>query len=151
MPEQIERRPLLAALLSAIGLASAASSSRAISPEQAPAEWVAYAETATRAIAGWLSAETPPAPRIRAVLDQGRPTPDQPVPPLVLKVWVGRDGAITRVEFASLSDTQADQDLDGLLIGKRLAPPPRGMRLPMRIALQLEPKRRPACSTGSRP
>lgn len=52
MSERMKRRPILAAFLSAIGLISFSPASRAIPPEQAPPEWVAYAEAATLAING---------------------------------------------------------------------------------------------------
>lgn len=141
-PTKISR--LLAGLLAFAGAPAFAQSSKPVSPQEAPQAWVAYAETATRTIAGWLSVDAPPAPRIRAVLDAARPAPDQPAPPLVLKLWIGRDGTITRAEFPSLSDAQADQDLHALLTSKRLAPPPTGMRLPLRIALQLPAPPAPA-------
>lgn len=66
------------------------------------------------------------------MLDATRPAPDQPTPPLVMKLWIGRDGTLTKVEFPRLPDVEADQDLHELLTGKRLAPPARGMRLPVR-------------------
>lgn len=138
--------PVLAPVLAfaaVLGLVAGPAAGRPISPEQAPAEWVAYARGATQAITAWLNAEAPPAPRVRAVLQAARPAPDQPAPPLVVKVWVGRNGAITRVEFAPLADPQADRDLHALLVGRRLSPPPRRMRQPMRLALKLEPRREP--------
>jgi hypothetical protein len=140
--KRLKRSSLLAGLIALAGfpaLAQPAQSGKAVSPEEAPQAWVAYAESATRAIGAWLSAETPPAPRIRAVIDAGRTAPDQPAPPLVLKLWIGRDGAIERVEFTPLSDAQADQDLHAMLVGRRLAPPPKGMRLPLRIGFELKP------------
>ena len=120
-------------------LATAPVSASPTSPEAAPAEWVAYAEGATHAITAWLNVEQPPAPRVRAVIEATRPGPDQPGPPLVVKIWVGRDGAIIRVEFVSLGDAQADQDLHDLLVQGRLPPPPRRMKLSLRLALQLVP------------
>ena len=137
--KRLKRSGLLAGLFALAGFQALAEPARPITPQEAPREWVAYAEGATRTIGAWLSAETPPAPRIRAVIDSARATPDQPAPPLVLKLWIGRDGAIERVEFTPLSDAQADQDLHALLVGRRLPPPPKGMRLPLRIGLELKP------------
>lgn len=142
MPNASRRLPLFAAAL----LAPPSALAREITPDQAPAAWVAYAQDATRIITAQLNADTPPVPRIRAVLDAMRPAPDQPPPPLVVKIWVGRAGAVTRAEFPPLADAQADQDLHALLQGQRLSPPPRGMRQPMRLGLQLEP--RPADSAA---
>lgn len=121
---------------------------REITADQAPAAWVAYATDATQTIGGWLNAETPPAPRVRAVLEASRPAPDQPTPPLVVKLWIDEQGMITRAEFPPLSDEQADEDLHVLLVGRRLTPPPRRMRLPMRIALQLPPRPAPTPGPG---
>ena len=119
--KRLKRSGLLAGLFALAGFQALAEPARPITPQEAPREWVAYAEGATRTIGAWLSAETPPAP------------------PLVLKLWIGRDGAIERVEFTPLSDAQADQDLHALLVGRRLPPPPKGMRLPLRIGLELKP------------
>jgi hypothetical protein len=141
MPNLTLRR-LVSALAAVLGLGFTPAAAGEISADQAPADWVAYAEGATQAITGWLNDPAPPAPRVRARLQVAQPDPDQPVPPLVVKVWTGHDGAITHVEFASLGDVQADADLRALLIGRRLSPPPKHMRLPMRIALELKPDHR---------
>lgn len=138
-PSRIRRAVSALAALLSVGGSAASTTAAEITPDQAPAAWVAYAEGATKTITGWLSAETPPAPRVRAVLEATRPAPDQPTPPLVVRIWVHRDGAISRVEFPPLADAQADQDLRALLIGHRLEPPPAHMRLPMRLGLQLAP------------
>jgi hypothetical protein len=106
-----------------------------LNPEQAPAAWVAYAQGATQAIAGWLNADTPPAPDLKAALEAVRPMDDPSAPPLVVKIWVDKAGAISRIDFASLGDAEADQGLRSLLLGRPLGSPPKGMRLPMGIAL----------------
>lgn len=118
------------------GLAGA----REISPDQAPAAWVAYAMSVSQTVTAWLNAETPPAPRVRAVLEATRAAPDQPTPPVVLKLWIDGQGNISRADCPSLGDATADADLQTLLVGHRLAPPPRHMLLPIRIALQLPPR-----------
>lgn len=132
-----------------LGLPGGLVEAKAIAPDQAPTDWVAYAVTSMQTITAWLNAETPPAPRVRAVLDATRPAPDQPTPPLVVKLWVDGQGAITRVEFAPLADAEGAADLHALLVGHRLTPPPRGLRLPLRIALQLPPPPKPEAAPGS--
>jgi len=112
---------------------------KAVAPGEAPAAWMAYATTSMSVLTARLNGEAVPAPRVRAVLDATRPAPDQPTPILVVKLWIDGQGAITRTEFASLGDAQADQDLRTLIAGQKLAPPPRDMRQPLRIALQLPP------------
>jgi hypothetical protein len=131
-------RPLLG-ILAGLGLAGTSQAAGVIGPDQAPPAWVAYAEGSTRTVAAWLNAETAPAPRIRAVLDATRPAQDQPTPPLLVKLWVDGQGIITRADIPSLGDAAADQDLQSLLVGHALTAPPKGLRLPMRLALQLPP------------
>jgi hypothetical protein len=128
---------LVATLLALIGIPFGQT---AQAGDQVPAAWITYAQEATLTVISWVNTEDPPAPRIRAVLEETRPAPDQPTPPLVVKIWVGRSGAITRVEFPPLNDAQATQDLQALLTGRKLAVPPKGMRQPMRLGLQLAPR-----------
>jgi hypothetical protein len=138
MPRALIRSALAA--LASLGLfGGPAALAGEISPEQAPAAWVAYAHDATQAITAWLNAEAPPAPRVRAVIDAIRPAPDHPnPPPLVLKVWIARDGAITRIEAPPLGDPKADADLRSLIVGQHLPSPPAHMKLPLRLGLQLK-------------
>jgi len=106
---------------------------KSITPAQAPREWVAYAETMTVTVGGWLNGGEQPAPHLRAALDV-----DQ-VPSLFqLKIWVARDGRIERVETMLPPNSAAEHDLHALLVGRRLPPPPKRMRLPVRLALQLK-------------
>ncbi len=140
---RISVRPVLRLLASLLALLGGPAVSQAVdsmsSGGQAPPAWVAYAQEATRTVIGWLNADESPASGIRAVLEQTRPAPDQPTPPLVVRIWVDPSGAITRVEFPPLSDAQATQDLRALLTSHRLEAPPQGMRQPMRLGLQLAP------------
>jgi hypothetical protein len=109
-----------------------------VSPEQAPRAWVAYAEGATTTVTGWLNGDAQPAPRLRNAIEAARPAPDQPVPPLVVQLWIERDGTLSRIEPAAPSAPQLTQDLRTLLVGRRLPPPPKKMRLPLRLALQVQ-------------
>jgi hypothetical protein len=141
-------RGFAACALVLFGLGSA--DAKSIAPEQAPAAWIAYAEAATQAITGWLNADDPPAPRLRAALDATRPAADRPVPPLKVSLWIAQDGTLTRIEAAPLGSPRADQDLRDLLVGRHLPVPPKRMRQPMRLALQLSPPPERAPETASR-
>jgi hypothetical protein len=108
--------------------------------EKAPAVWIAYAKDATIVITGLLNGNWPPAPRMRQEMIKLRPQSDQPPPPLVLSLWVAPAGAISKVEAQSSGNAQAYADLRTLLLGRSLGAPPKGMLLPMRLAVQLADK-----------
>lgn len=139
-PSILSRVARWAAALAGAGIASTAPvAAQSVSPAQAPAEWVAYAETATSTITGLLEADSEVALRLRTYLDATRPAPDQPTAPLVLKVWVNGDGAVSRIDFAPFAHAEPNDDLRSLIVGQSLPGlPPADMLLPMRIAVQLE-------------
>lgn len=144
MTAKSRRRPFwdrwFAALAGAGLVAAGPAAAQSTSPAAAPAEWVAYAERATAVIGTWLQAEDEAGQRLRAYLDLMRPAPDQPGPPLVLKVWVDPGGAVSRVDFTPFAHPEPNADLRTLVVGRRLAePPPRDMLLPLRLAVQVEP------------
>lgn len=141
-----------AALLGA-GLAAApAAQAQAVDPAAAPAEWVRYAETATAAVTQLLQAESEPATRLRAYLEQTRPAPDQKTPPLILKLWVDGAGRVSKVDFAPFVHPEPNQDLRSLIEGATLAgAPPRDILLPMRIAVELGVPEAPATTDGAAP
>lgn len=122
------------------GLVAPAAAQDAATP---PAAWIAYAEGATREIAAWLAADDPRVEDLRTYFDAMRPGPDQPAPEIVLRLWIGRDGHVTRVEFPPFAQENANTDLRSLIAGRQLAAPPRGMRQPLRIAVQLTPAPNP--------
>jgi hypothetical protein len=110
-----------------------------VSPAEAPADWVAYAESTTLSVTEWLQASSEPATRLRAYLDATRPGPDQASPPLMLKLWIDGKGVVSRVEFPPFAEPEPNADLRDLIIGRRLgAAPPKHMLLPLRIAVQLD-------------
>ncbi len=136
------RRFLSATILSLSFAIPAANAARqkSIAPEKAPAEWIAYAGTVNDLITAWLGAEDEAAVRLRTYLDTTRPAPDQPTPAITLRLWINRIGMIERVEFAPLADAQADTDLHTLLTGRTIGTlPPKGMLLPLRLAIALAP------------
>ena len=109
-----------------------------------------YAETATQSITAWLEEDSEPATAFRAYLHQTRPAEDQPTPPLVLKVWIKPDGRVDRIDFTPLADESANANLRAAIVGRTLgSAPPRGMLLPLRLAIQLEAgEPAPVVSTG---
>ncbi|MGL3823095.1 hypothetical protein [Sphingopyxis sp. R3-92] len=131
-------------LASAIGIgavaASAPASARSISPQEAPAEWLAYASDATTTISKWLEAESESAMRLRAYLNAMRPASDQPTAPLLIKVWINADGTVSRIDHAPFAHAGANADLKALIVGGHLdMPPPEDILLPLRILVQIPP------------
>lgn len=108
--------------------------------QSVPQHWVSYAQMAGNQLEAWLSDPASDAVvRLHGwmqerLLKEGQPLP----PPLVVKVWVASDGKISRTEFASLGQAQADADLRSLMMTQSLSePPPRDMRQPMVLQLSL--------------
>lgn len=130
-------RKSLSIAFALLGAASGApAAARQLSPEAAPREWVTYAEMATRTIDGWLNGEEAPAAAVRAAVAVAWPSRDRPAAPFLLKVWVDKRGSITRIEHVSIG-AEGDAQFETLLVGRQFAPPPRRMRLPMRLALEV--------------
>ncbi|MFC4253993.1 hypothetical protein GRI97_01080 [Altererythrobacter xixiisoli] len=122
---------------------------QSISPEQAPAAWLAYADHVTRAVIGWIEADSEPAVRLRTYLDAMRSDPAQPTAPLLLKIWIDPAGIVSRIEHAPFAHAQANADCHTLLAGRSLdQPPPRGMLLPLRVMVQLPPRQDPEVQQG---
>lgn len=108
--------------------------------QSVPQHWVSYAQMAGNQLEAWLSDPANDAVvRLhewmqQRLLQEGQPLP----PPLIVKVWVAPDGKISRTEFASLGQAQADADLRSLMTTQFLSePPPRDMRQPMVLQLNL--------------
>ena len=137
-----------------VGLGGAAAAQpQSVTPSEAPVAWVRYAESVTQSITIWLEEDSQPATAFRAYLHQTRPAEDQPTPPLVLKVWINPDGRVDRIDFTPFADEPANADLRAAIVGRDLsAAPPRGMLLPLRLAIQLEASQpEPAGGTGEEP
>lgn len=125
------------AALAGLGTASTAPA-QSVSASEAPAAWIAYAETAAATLSAWLEEEGEAPNRLRAYLHQTRPAEDQPTPPLMLKVWIDRDGVVDRLDFTPFAHEAANADLRASVVGRRLsAPPPPDMLLPLRIAVEM--------------
>lgn len=108
--------------------------------QSVPQHWISYAQMAGNQLEAWLSdPANDTVVRLHnwmqeRLLKEGQPLP----PPLVVKVWVAPDGKISRTEFASLGQAQADADLRSLMMTQSLSePPPRDMRQPMVLQLSL--------------
>ena len=117
----------LTGLVSAVagGAEAAQAQPKPVAPEQAPAAWVTYAESASRAVAEWLQEDGADAQAARAALTEE----------VVLKLWVAADGRVERVEVPPLAHAEGDAALRRAILGRALAAPPKGMLLPMRIAV----------------
>lgn len=107
----------------------------AVSAQEAPAHWMAYAASVSAELQQRLQQEQDvPAQRLLAWLQAHPETPA----PLVVSVWIGRDGAISKLDFDSLGDAQADADLRTTLQAAPLpSAPPQDMRQPLRLGLAL--------------
>jgi hypothetical protein len=107
-----------------------------------PQAWIRYGQRAGQQFQTWLEADGDAADRLHRhlearVLNAGA---DAPPPAIVVRAWIGTNGAVTRVEFASLGDTDADATLRQLLTAGPLAePPPPDMLQPLRVRLRLAP------------
>lgn len=137
-------RPGLRAVLAALfGLACAvpaAAQTDRYTPQQAQESWVRYADAVRDGVVTWLGDASPTAIRLRTYLDSVRPAVDQPSPPLEIKFWIDAEGVITRVAFQPFPQPAPNDDVQMLLVGRRLpTPPPADMPLPLRLAVQLEP------------
>lgn len=127
----------VAAAFGFVAPAAAQEPSPRLAPEAAPAAWVAYAETANRAVVIWLQDEA--AAGVRLYLDRTRLAADQPAPPLELRLWIDDEGVVHRVEAASSNPPEVNAELKVAVEGHRLASPPPDMLQPLRLAIQLEP------------
>ena len=129
-----------------IGIAVALAPAEALSAppmqaQQPPQHWISYAQLASNQFAAWLSDPADEAVvRLHGwmqerLLKEGQSLP----PPLVTQVWVASSGQVERLEFASLGNVQADNDLRTLLTTRPLSePPPPDMRQPMVLQLMLD-------------
>ena len=125
-----------------------------VSPEAAPKAWVDYAQTVTGMITEWLRSDSEAAMRLRTYVDGLRPDATASSPPVVLRVWLDSKGVITKVEFPPFAHEEANNDMRSLLVGRAVsANPPRGMLLPLLLAVQLDPAPEPASGpvTGAEP
>ncbi|MDH0172256.1 hypothetical protein N7367_12470 [Stenotrophomonas sp. GD04145] len=132
-----DRRRWWRPLASLIGLL-ALGGAGAVSAEEAPPHWMAYAATAGSELQQRLQQEQNP--KVQRVLAWLQTHPQVPTP-LPVSLWIAADGRISKLEFDSLGDAQADADLRATLQSAPLSSaPPADMRQPLRLGLVLQPK-----------
>ncbi|MCA8320142.1 YbaB/EbfC family DNA-binding protein [Burkholderia cepacia] len=107
-----------------------------------PQAWMRYGQLAGQQFQTWLEADGAAADRLHRYLEARvlNASAAAPPPAIVVRAWIGPNGAVTRVEFASLGDPDADATLRHLLTAGPLAePPPPDMLQPLRVRLRLAP------------
>lgn len=126
------------AWLGLVGLSAAP-----VAAQTVPPHWISYAQLVGQQLQNGLGDSTSEAVvRLHAwmqgrILSQG--APQQPVAPLIVRVWVSATGYVERVDFHSLGDAQADADLRGVLMAQSVgALPPKDMRQPLVLQLALD-------------
>ncbi len=111
-----------------------------------PPAWSAYAAQVALRLQTDLGDDLDAtAVRLHAFLDvqaerggQADKGPEAAVSSVVVRLWFGPGGRVTRVAFASLGDRQADKDLRTVLMGHAIGTaPPRGMPEPLVLRLRL--------------
>lgn len=132
-------RKIAGRLLTALGLAAlptAPAAAQSMVPNRAPEAWVAYAQTVSRSVSGWLEEDSEPSLTARTYMGQVEAEAGAPRP-LELKVWIGSDGRIARIDFPPFAHAEANTALRVALVGRALvAPPPDDMIQPLRIEVQ---------------
>ncbi|AGK49131.1 hypothetical protein BTI_1865 [Burkholderia thailandensis MSMB121] len=114
-----------------------------------PQPWIRYGELAGGQFRARLEAEGEAADRLHRYLAArvANAGADAPMQSIVVRAWMDANGAVTRVEFASLGDPDADATLRQLLTATPLAePPPPDMPQPLRVRLRFAPN--PESQTG---
>jgi hypothetical protein len=100
--------------------------------DSVPVRWVEYASGVTRQLQARLADDhDATAARLHAFLDARDASAS------VLRLWINRQGAISRVTFASLGDAQADRDLRQVVTRGGFGRPPPDMRQPLVLRLRL--------------
>ncbi|KVL27093.1 hypothetical protein [Burkholderia sp. MSMB1835] len=131
--------------LGAIVVASALAAGAAPAVAQTadvPQAWLRYGQLAGQQFQTWLEADGDAADRLHRYLETRvlNARADAPPPAIVVRAWIGANGVVTRVEFASLGDPDADATLRQLLTAGPLSePPPPDMLQPLRVRLRLAP------------
>lgn len=132
-------RKVAGRLLAALGLAAlpaVPAAAQSMPSIQAPEAWVAYAETVSRSVSTWLEEEGEPSLTARTYMGQVDAEAGAPRP-LELKVWIGSDGRIARIDFPPFADAEANTALRAALVGRGLpTPPPADMIQPLRIEVR---------------
>lgn len=108
---------------------------------KAPLHWLKFAELVKLRFEEWMSADDVVAARFRSYVRDHQSEDDGPPPRLEVRAWLNPDGSVAKVNFSSLKNARADQDLRTILergnVGK--APPPE-MLQPLRLRFALDIK-----------
>src|ERR1700722_13615790 len=80
-----------------------------------PQPWISYAQLAGRQLQASLEGDDDAANQLHQFLEDRilNAKGNKPPPALVVRAWIGPNGAVTRVEFDSLGDPKADALLRG--------------------------------------
>lgn len=112
------------------------------SANSVPTPWKRYAQLVEYDIQDRLGSDDPAAYRLHVFLENRILNAPQDTPPegsAIISLWIDQNGIVTKVEFASLGDGQADKDLYALLTGQRLSEvPPADMLMPLRLRVALD-------------
>lgn len=137
MTSSVRKPSRLGALFAGLlGLASSPAAAQSLGPAEAPAAWVAYAETVSQAVSTWLEEDAEPSVAVRAYMGAAQAAEGE-VQPLALKIWIDGHGRLTRIDFPPFAHAEANTALRDALVGRTLAAsPPPDMIQPLRIAVQ---------------
>ncbi|MCA8094025.1 YbaB/EbfC family DNA-binding protein [Burkholderia anthina] len=107
-----------------------------------PQPWISYAQFVGRQFQAWLEADGDAPDRLHQYLEERvlKASAEAPPPAIVVRAWIGPNGAVMRVEFTSLGAPDADATLRQLLTANPLTElPPPDMLQPLRVRLRLTP------------
>jgi hypothetical protein len=119
--------------------ASAADSLESRSTHAVPPAWSQFAQLLQYRFREWLAADNDTAYRFHLYLENRVINESEPPKALPVSAWIGADGAIKRIEFPSLQNKQADEDLYLILSSGNIGEaPPSDMLQPVRLKLKLD-------------
>lgn len=126
--------------LVAMGAALILGGGAAAQSNAVPASWQSYAGLVVHQFQAWLMADDEAAYRLHRFLeDRTLSAADEPAGPLLIRVWIDPEGQVSRLDFPSLGQAQADSDLRRILTVSPLSePPPPDMRQPLTLRLNLQ-------------
>lgn len=138
-----------AALLALTTGAWSAPPAQPVSPEQAPQEWIMYAQRVSERFQTAIASDAQPAQAFQAFVDDriaaeapasGTEAASDTIPDslstLRVKAWFDEAGQVTQVEIEGVDDPKAEADLRSLLLAQSVGEaPPRRMPQPVIVRL----------------
>ncbi|MBR8226749.1 YbaB/EbfC family DNA-binding protein [Burkholderia vietnamiensis] len=117
-----------------------------------PQSWVTYAQLVGHQFEMWLEAGGDASQRLHRYLEaRGPDVSADASSPIAIRAWIGANGVVTRVDFATLGSVDADAALRQLLVARALAEaPPPDMLQPLRMRLQLIANPQAAAASDTR-